>query len=58
MSAVLFPLLGIIVAFVVATSFAMSHGEDWSPGYFVGVLMLAAMIGAAFARAGLAAWLF
>jgi hypothetical protein len=36
----------------------MSHGEDWSPGYFVGVLMLAAMIGAAFARVGLAAWLF
>jgi hypothetical protein len=35
----------------------MSHGEDWSPGYFVEVLMLAAMIDAAFARAG-PAWLF
>jgi hypothetical protein len=53
MNAQLFPLLGIIFAFVVATSFVMSHGEDWSPGYFVGVLMLAAMIGAAFVRAGL-----
>ena len=49
---------GFIFALVVATSFAMSHGEDWSPGYFVEVLMLAAMIGVAFARAGLAARLF
>jgi hypothetical protein len=58
MTAVLFPLLGIIFAFVVAASCAMSHGEVWSPGYSVGVLMLAAIIGAAFARADQAAWLF
>jgi hypothetical protein len=51
MSTTLFPLLGIIFAFVVAANFAMSHGEDWNPGYFVGVLMLAAMIGVALARA-------
>jgi len=42
---------------LVAANFAMSHAEDWSPGYFVGVLIFAAMIGAAFARAGAAAWL-
>jgi hypothetical protein len=29
MSAAMFPLLGIIFAFVVAANFAMSHGEDW-----------------------------
>ena len=57
MSAGLFPLLGIIFAFVVTANFATSHGEGWSPGYFVGVLIFAAMIGAAFARAGAAAWL-
>ena len=57
MSTALFPLSGIIFAFVVAVNFAMLHGEDWSPGYFVGVLIFAAMIGAAFARAGAAAWL-
>jgi hypothetical protein len=34
MSAGLFPLLGFIFAFVVAANFAMSHGEDWSPGLF------------------------
>ena len=51
MSTAMFPLLGFIFAFFVAADFAMSHGADWSPGYFVGVLIFAAMIGAAFARA-------
>ena len=49
----MFPLLGIIFAFVVATNFAMSRGEEWSASYFAGVVFAHWMIGAAFARAGM-----
>jgi hypothetical protein len=57
MSTPLFPLLGSFSRSSSRPVSRMSHGEDWSPGYFVGVLIFAAMIGAAFARAGAAAWL-
>jgi hypothetical protein len=35
MNAQLFPLLGIIFTFAVAINFAVSHGEEWSPGNFI-----------------------
>ena len=57
MNTEMFPLLGIIFAFVVAANFAMSHGEDWNPGLFRR-RAYARRNDRCGARAGLAAWLF
>ena len=38
------PLSAIIFAAVVLINFAMSHGEEWSPDYFVGALLVSVLI--------------
>jgi hypothetical protein len=43
-------LAGPLIAFATAVNFALLNGGEWSPPEIAGVLMLAAMIGAAFAR--------
>ena len=46
----LFPLTAVVIAFVTAANFALLNGGEWSLPELAGVLTLAAVIGAAFAR--------
>lgn len=50
-----FPLAAVMIAFVTAVNFALLNGGDWSLAEIAGVLTLAAVIGAAFARIAFAA---
>src|SRR5216683_7502059 len=50
-------LAGPLIAFVTAINFALLHGDEWSLSDMAGGLTLAAVIGAAFARIGFAAWI-
>src|SRR6266851_2243352 len=52
-----FLLAGPLIAFVTAINFALLHGDEWSLSDMAGVLTLATVIGAAFARLGFAAWI-
>jgi hypothetical protein len=48
-------LIGPLIAFVTAVNFALLNGGDWSLPEIAGVLMLAVVIDATFARIALAA---
>ena len=49
------PLSAIIFAVVVSINFAISHGDEWSPDYFVAALLVSALITAVLLVSNIAA---